>query len=138
MKKWMLLMILTATIPNAWAETCPSVDTVKHSALTGWKAYDTEDQTPLSAKHFTQFQHEITRFVLAEWSTDKNKKGTIRCYYTDKDGSELEVYLAKSDLSLATAPTYWYSVSGSMHCAAGSDKCEFQTPSIQTAQLSGS
>jgi hypothetical protein len=108
------------------ADTCPTIQDIKSSSLTGWKAYDSDDGTLLSAKRTAQFKKSIEQFALAEWKTNANHQHAIRCYYRDQNGSGLEAYLAKNHFSLAENNPAWYSVSGSMNCAAGMNECHFQ------------
>ena len=47
-----------------------------------------------------------------------------------------EAYLAKDNfIPKLTAKSFWYQVSGYMHCAAGMDKCEFKMNSLAKHQL---
>ena len=127
-KKIILIAGLALLLQNSFAETCPSVDDIKnHRSLTGWKLYDSEDNTPLASSRMTQFKKNIDQFALAEWSIQEQKKsGTVHCYYQDSNGSNLEAYLAKENFIPVDSNQYWYQVSGFMHCAAGVDKCEFK------------
>jgi len=126
-KKLMISAALLMLCQAGFSLTCPSVASLKQNSLSGWKAYDSDDGTPLTLKRETQFKQNAKEFALAEWKwsgTDK-KTGTIHCYYRDNTGSDLEAYLAKGNYSPENSKDYWYSVSGSMHCAAGMEKCEF-------------
>lgn len=112
----------------SFAETCPSVADIKKNSLTGWKAYDSDDGKPLSTSREAEFKKILEQFALAEWSKSKtDKHGSIHCYYRDNTGSSLEAYFAKDNFIPKLDPkTFWYQVSGSMHCAAGKEKCEFE------------
>lgn len=128
MLKRILLMAITCL---CWqlgnAETCPKVYDIKHSALSGWKAYDIDDDKPLSITETQSFRHAVEAFVLAEWSHNQ-PKGSIHCHYRDKSGSNLGAYLAKDHFHpKQLAHHFWYPVSGHMHCAASTKKCEFES-----------
>jgi hypothetical protein len=113
------------------AETCPSVQDIKSNSLHGWKAFDSDDGMPLSAAREKQFKNTIEQFALAEWKDTKDKSGSIHCYYRDSTGSNLEAYFAKDNfIPKRLANSFWYEVSGFMHCAAGMDKCEFETQTL--------
>jgi len=138
---------LIVAISCAWlcqvalAETCPSVNEIKRNALSNWKAYDSDEGTPLPPTREAQLIRTAEQFVLAEWATGKNKHGSIHCYYRDSTGSSLEAYFAKENVvPKKTTNNFWYEVSGFMHCAAGMDKCEFeksllQSPTMKNRQL---
>jgi hypothetical protein len=130
-------LILCATLITVcqlgFALTCPSISSIKNNLLTGWKAYDSDDGTLLSKKRESQFKQNAQEFALAEWKwtgTDKTT-GTIHCYYRDTNGSDLEAYLSKGNYSPENSRDYWYDVSGSMHCAAGMEKCEFRDTPVK-------
>jgi hypothetical protein len=114
----------------SFAETCPSISDIKGNSLNAWKAYDSDDGKPLSAAREAQFKKIVEQFTLAEWVRDKKKNSaSIHCYYSDKTGSSLEAYLAKNNFHPKLSQNnFWYQVSGSMHCAAGKEKCEFINP----------
>ncbi len=119
-----------------YAETCPSVKDIKSKHIAGWKAYDSDEGTPLSSARETEFKKIIEEFALAEWPSGKNKNNTIHCYYRDATGSSLEAYLAKDNVVPKNHQNYWYEVSGFMHCAAGMAQCEFDRSSLaQQKQL---
>lgn len=108
------------------AETCPTVSDIKKNSHPGWKAYDSDDGLPLSAARETQFKKIVEQFALAEWSPSKKQPGSIHCYYRDSTGSSLEAYLAKDHFKpKLDKKSFWYTVSGFMHCAAGMEKCQF-------------
>lgn len=117
----------------SFADNCPSVDAIKKHDITGWKLFDSDEGTPLSANRETNFVSTIKQFALAEWSNQGKNVGTIHCYYRDENGSDLEAYLAKENFTPATAKSYWYQVSGAMHCAAGSDKCLFDKSPVMAS-----
>lgn len=130
-KKLIIAVSLALLNTGSFADTCPTISQVKHSKLTNWKVYDSDDGKLVSAHRASEFKRIAQQFALAEWA-----KGKIHCYYRDKDGSDLEVYLAKDHLSVSNNKNYWYEVSGFMHCAAGMKECEFQsTKSTHTPQL---
>ena len=108
------------------AETCPSVSEIKNNALTkGWRVYDIDDNTLIPSSRVAELAKHIDQFALAEWS-DK-KPGTVHCYYRDKHGSNLEAYFSKDNFKPINTANVWYEVSGYMHCAAGYEKCSFQS-----------
>ncbi|MFZ2316155.1 MAG: hypothetical protein WAW86_10935 [Gammaproteobacteria bacterium] len=120
-KKLIIAISLIMIHPLCFAETCPTILALKHSALSDWKVYDSDDGKLVSAHRATEFKRIAQQFALAEWS-----KGKIHCYYRDKEGSDLEAYLAKDHFALSNNKNYWYEVSGFMHCAAGMNECEFE------------
>lgn len=119
----------------AYAQTCPTVHDIKTKTLTGWKAYDSDDNQALAADREAQFKKGVEEFALAEWRpTADNKHGAVHCYYRDKTGSDLEAYLSNDNLIPLKEHSYWYSVTGFMHCAAGMEQCQFKQ-SAQPAQF---
>jgi hypothetical protein len=130
-RKFIIIVSITLLSQHCLAETCPSVKDIKSSLASGWKAFDSDDGTPLSFARETQFKNTIEQFALAEWKDMKNKSGSIHCYYRDRTGSNLEAYFAKENfVPKKIANSFWYEVSGFMHCAAGMDKCEFETKTL--------
>jgi hypothetical protein len=132
-KKLLFAVVFFSLSQSALALTCPTVASIKKNALTGWKAYDSDEGTLLSKKREAQFKQNAREFALAEWKWNGADKstGTIHCYYRDNAGSDLEAYLSKGNFSPENSRDYWYDVSGSMHCAAGMEKCEFRDSPIQ-------
>lgn len=125
MPKLSVTLVLLGLLAQAsFAATCPTVNTLKSNQATGWLAYDSDDGHLLTEKRDQQIRHTISEFALAEWS---QKRQSIHCYYRDKNGSDLDVYFAKSHFTPANANHYWYSVSGYLQCAAGADRCEFNS-----------
>jgi|GEM_PF-2695606 hypothetical protein len=122
-----IIFLVTALIFSQviFAETCPSLKTIKSTPLTAWKAYDSDNQEPLTTAQTTNFINNIDQFSLAEWVQEGQQKGAIHCYYSDRNGSVIEAYLAKSSYLPENSKHFWYEVSGSMHCAAGMDNCLF-------------
>lgn len=136
-KKMTLIVALALFVSMSFAETCPSVEDVKNNHINGWKLYDSEDNTPLSAKREADFKKNISQFSLAEWTDIRKNHGTIHCYYHDSNGSDFEAYLVKENFNTPReGKNYWYKVTGSMHCSAGTAQCEFQRvlPSTQLAK----
>jgi len=123
-----ITLLLTTTLVHA--DNCPTVSMIKHNMLNSWQAYDSDNNKPLSVKRLAQFKHNIDQFTLAEWQSKD-----VHCYYRDKNGSQLEAYLTKSNLIPVNNKQRWYQVSGSMHCAAGMDQCIFQRNISQQPQL---
>lgn len=124
-RKIVLAITLALLTHFAFAETCPTVDVIKSKSITGWKAYDSAENKPLTPTREAQFKAMIKEFALAEWASENNKSGAIHCYYRDQTGSSLEAYLSKEHFLPKTKKSFWYTVSGYMHCAAGMDKCQF-------------
>lgn len=118
------LLLLTLLAQTSFAATCPTVGALKNNLATGWLAYDSDDGHLLAPKRDQQIRSTISEFALAEWS---QKRQSIHCYYRDKNGSDLDAYFAKSHFTPANANHYWYSVSGYLQCAAGTQQCEFNS-----------
>jgi hypothetical protein len=126
MLKKILVIVLFSISPHLFAETCPTIAYIKTHAFSDWKIFDSDDGKALSEQRATRFKHEIEEFALAESVIDEHKKSVMHCYYRDKNGSNLEAYLAKENLISSNNKKYWYEVSGAMHCAADVHMCEFQ------------
>ena len=123
-RKIIFSLALLTFVQIARADTCPTVKEIKSHQATGWKAYDSDNGTPLSVKRAAAFVKAADQFILAEWSR-RGKKGTsVHCFYRDINGSDLEAYLTKTNLVPENNKT-WYQVSGAMQCAAGNDMCKF-------------
>lgn len=120
---WILSLFLFSQF--AFANTCPSIETLKKGDLSDWNFYDTDDNKPLSSKRIAQYKTDAVAFALAEW-TSQDREGTIHCLYHDKAGSDMEAYLAKNHVQLSSVKKFWYDVSGSQQCAAGMHECEFK------------
>ena len=115
---------LIALTTMAYADVCPTVKEIKSQKLAGWKAYDSDDGTPLSKKRTVAFIKSADQFILAEWSRRGRQGSAIHCFYRDVNGSDLEAYLTKNNL-VPENNKAWYQVSGAMQCAAGNDMCQF-------------
>lgn len=135
MLRILTLTALTLIASFAYAENCPTVNMIKHNLMNRWQAYDSDDNKPLSSKRLAQFKQNVEQFTLAEWQSKDALHSTMHCYYRDKNGSQLEAYLTKDNLVPMDNKKMWYKVSGSMHCAAGMDKCMFQGSLMQQPQL---
>ena len=122
----MAAALLLLVAQTSFAETCPDVKTVKSSALSDWTVHDSDDDSLLKPGRAAAFKKHIEQFTLAEWVTSGKHKGSIRCYYSDNNGSGLEAYLTKQSFKPTNPHHYWYQVSGSMHCAAGMNECLFK------------
>lgn len=125
LKKLFSAACLILLCQTTCAENCPTVADIKKNNIAGWKILDSDEGTPLSAKRQSQYINGIKEFALAEWTNHGKNVGTIHCYYRDNNGSELEAFLTKDNFVPTNAKNYWYQVSGSMDCAAGSEKCAF-------------
>lgn len=129
MRKTLAGLILLLFCQQTFAESCPSVKEIKKNELKNWKAYDTDNNEPISITRLNQFKQNAAQFVLAEWD-----KGSIHCYYHDKYGSDLAVYLAKHNFQPENSKHFWYQVTGAMHCAAGMHECAFNSTTLVTAK----
>ncbi len=128
---WFLASLLLCQ--SLYADTCPSLKSLKAAPSITWKAFDSDDGKELSLKNTTLFINSIDQFSLAEWVQQGPNKGSVHCYYSDRNGSVIEAYLAKANFTPQNAKHYWYQVSGSLHCAAGMDDCLFE-PTKATEQ----
>lgn len=108
----------------AQADICPSVKEIKSGHTKHWKAYDSDNDKPLSNIRTARFRRDISKFSIAEWSNVKHNNA-IHCYYSNDDGSTLEAYFAKDHYLPNKQSRYWYRVTGMMQCAAGADRCDF-------------
>lgn len=120
-------LLLTAWSASAFAEKCPTVDDIKHNRLRGWQLHDTDDGPVNSAKRIADYRAQIKQFALAEWENVNNKENLMHCYYLDADGSNLNAFLAKKDFHPLDETKFWYTVTGSLQCTAGMDKCQFKS-----------
>jgi hypothetical protein len=118
----------------AFSDICPSVKAVKTGKATGWRAYDSDDDKPLSNIRTAKFRKAISRFSIAEWSESKHKN-SIHCYYSNNDGSTLEAYFARDHYLPNIKSRYWYKVTGLLQCAAGADKCDFTPETKEQKRL---
>jgi hypothetical protein len=128
-----LILILFSLISSlsAYADHCPSVDTLKNNKAASWKAYDSDNNKLLSPQREAKLRKQIAQFAMVEWSNAKDKS-SIHCYYKNEQGSNMEAYFARDSASPIKSSKYWYPVTGMMQCAAGADKCAFQTlPEMQ-------
>lgn len=116
------------------AQTCPTITDIRNNKLAGWKAYDiygmkfNEEQT-------ARFRQHSLEFAVAEVIPYAHRGLAIRCLYRDKNGSNLQGYLAKDDIVADNSKNYWYQVSGSQHCAAGLHKCQFAANPLPNKQF---
>jgi hypothetical protein len=134
-RSMMIIFLLSFACITAFADNCPSVQAIHQHKLAGWKLYDVDDNKPLTAKRADAFKKDVKAFAMVEWSKDPKSKGMIQCFYRDKDGSDLEAYLAKDHFNVGVNQSYWYNISGHLQCAAQAKTCEFQTAPIMQAQL---
>lgn len=134
MHKRLFTALIILCVQTSFAETCPDVNQIKHPSFSNWKVYDSDNGTPLSPKRAAHFKDSATHFVLAEWAKNKNG-GSIHCYYSDDNGSNLEAYLAKNNFIPENGKNFWYQVSGSMQCAAGAKECLFRSINLNQQQL---
>lgn len=136
LKRFILMLVMSVFCTAVFADSCPSVNDIKNNTMHGWKAYDSDDDTPLSPQRFAAYSTSLEQFTLAEWKKGSDNKTSIHCFYRDHNGSALEAYLAKDNLSPTlgsntSSKDQWYQVSGSLNCAAGSDQCKFQANTSQ-------
>ena len=125
MKNFLIFLLAGILSSLTFAETCPSLDKIKHHQIQGWQLYDSSEGTLLEKKRTSQFMQQAEKFVLAEWVAKNAKTGTIHCYYRNSDGNNFEAYLAKDKLSPHKNRNEWYQVTDLLQCAAGLEKCTF-------------
>lgn len=131
MQKISILFFLLLLSLNIHAENCPSVNAIKTNKAVGWQPFDSDDGKPLTPAREAKLRHDVTQFALAEFSK-VNNKNMMHCYYKDLNNAYLEAYFAKESVTLMKPSRYWYAVTGMMQCAAGAEKCQFQTlPAMQ-------
>ena len=126
-----MLKLITATTclllsSSVFADNCPAVNEIKSSKAPHWKAFDSDNGKVLSAARQAKLKNAIVKFALAEWSNSSDKN-TMHCYYNNAHGSSMEAYFAKDSVLPLKSSKYWYKVTGMMQCAAGADKCQFQS-----------
>jgi hypothetical protein len=127
LKHALFCLLLVVYCSLSFAETCPSVAAIQQKDFKGWLAYDSDTDLPLAENRFKEFKKNMKDFVLAEWTQQSSHHNAIHCFYQGQSGSVLDAYLAKDNfLPKRKAPHYWYSVTGSLHCAAGMSRCEFE------------
>jgi beta-xylosidase len=124
MKKLIISCCLSLITTLCYANTCPSVQSLKSPSLTQWHIYDSDDNTPLTANRLVDFKKNVSQFILAEW-VNNNHGGTIHCYYRDKDGSDLNAYVTNQQLASISSNHWWYKVTGATDCTASANKCRF-------------
>lgn len=122
------LLLITCSLfaTGANAEHCPSVHDLQTNHTARWKAYDSDSGQPLSVTRAAKLKLAVAHFAMAEWSNAQNKS-VIHCYYNDEHGSAMEAFFAKDSTSPLKSSKYWYPVTGMMQCAAGAEKCQFQS-----------
>jgi len=128
MTKIVSLVLFFFLTSFAFAQTCPTIKEIKTASLSGFKVYDTDKKTPLTAEQFAMFKNHVEKFLVAEWIHKNNS--AIHCYYGDRSGSLLEAYLVKDNLTPKNSNHYWYQVTGSSQCAAGVEGCQFASQPI--------
>lgn len=126
MQKIIAAILFSSLTTTVFADACPSIKDLQSRQYTRWKAFDSDDGKPLSATREAKLRHAAAHFAMAEW-TGSHDKSVIHCYYNDKHGSAMEAYFAKESALPLKTSKYWYQVTGMMQCAAGADKCQFQT-----------
>lgn len=127
--------VLLFSALQAKAEKCPTVEDIKKNKLDGWKIVDSDDGKPISSKRLSQFKESVVQFVLAEWGSTRNLNNAIHCYYRDKEGYSFDAYLTKDHFIPENSKKLWYTVSGSMQCAANMEQCQFQMINAKPTQL---
>jgi hypothetical protein len=131
MQKLLVILLCIIYTTPACAEVCPAVDSLKSGKVKSWKAYDSDNNKPLSPAREARLRNEISHFSMAEFS-QKNNKSVIHCYYNNNNGSNLEAYFAKENILAIKPSKYWYQVTGLTQCAASAERCEFQAlPEMQ-------
>ncbi len=126
MKKFLTSLLCLTFGAYVYADVCPSVKELKEHKARLWRAFDSDDHKPLSAKREARLKTEITHFSMAEWAVTDKKNG-MHCYYTNDSGSNLEAYFARENILSINTSKYWYPVTGQMQCAASPEKCTFQS-----------
>jgi hypothetical protein len=91
--------------------------------LDGWQALDNDDQHSVSNHRYEHFKRFVKEFAMAEWKQNRS----IRCYYRDRNGSNLDTFLVKNNFVPDNTKNSWYDVSNCRECAAGIEKCQFKT-----------
>lgn len=135
-KKLIFTLAFFLISQTCFADTCPSVSEIKSQSFTkGWRAYDVDDGKPIPSARIKELAQHIDQFALAEWANTGSGEGVIHCYYRDKHGSNLEAYFSNDHFKPINKTDVWYEVSGFMHCAAGMDKCAFQSNLVPEQQL---
>ena len=129
MNKLLGLVICSLFVQTAYALTCPTIEAIRQNNIAGWKAFDSEEGTPLPPNRFNKFRNNVKQFAVAEWN---EKKGIVHCFYRTEDGSNLNAYLSKGTFMPSNNQHLWYPVSGSLQCAASTDKCQFRTNQLNT------
>ena len=124
--KLFAVIICTLGLSSAFANTCPTINDIKHQTLSGWTFMDGERDVPLSNERMAEFKERVTHFGLAE-SINVNGKPVIHCYYLDKGGSNLEAYLSRENQKPIDKTKFWYKVTGATHCAASLNECTFSS-----------
>lgn len=119
--------------PYLAALTCPTAADILNNKISGWKAYDIYG-VRFSEQQIAQFRQHSLEFAVAE-VIPYSRGLAIRCLYRDKNGSNLQGYLAKDDIVADNSKNYWYEVSGSKHCAAGLHKCQFAVNPLPNKQF---
>ena len=137
MQKFLAVTLLTLFTTNVIADVCPTIKDLKSRKAAHWQAFDSDNDKPLSATREARLRKAVAEFAMAEWSTSKSKNA-IHCYYNDVHGSAMEAYFAKESTLPAKSSKYWYQVTGMIQCAAGADKCQFQSLPDMTHQLASS
>lgn len=126
MKHFLIFSVCYFFSVTAFAASCPSVHDLTSKKYFHWQAYDSDSGRRLTPMREAKLKHDINQFALAEWTSTKDKS-VIHCYYKNAHGSSMEAYFAKESVLPLKSSKYWYKVTGMMQCAAGADKCQFQS-----------
>jgi hypothetical protein len=131
LKKTILICLALTISQNSLAETCPTIQEIKHDQFHGWQALNIDSANPISAKQLNTFKNNVQYFALAEWMEDA-PEGSGHCYYHGHDihsADYLGVFLAKANLTAAAGYDWQSKDPYVKHCNTGIDACVFQTES---------
>lgn len=126
LKKSLLIISLTSFLSMAHAESCPTINDLKHNNLHNWTLYDIDNGTPIvDPKEITDYEYNASTFALAEWAKDA-PEGEAHCYYfnqTPNQGYGI-AYLAKT--SLINASSFVWRNGKNQQCTTKDDNCQCQ------------
>lgn len=131
LRKSLLTILLASTFTIAHAESCPTMNDLKHNNLQGWTAYDIDNGIPYS--NLKDFEYNARAFALAEFSKGA-PEGEAHCYFYHQNPSlgYGHAYLAKRNL-VSSNNYAWKNSKGAQcttsddncQCRAGDDTCQF-------------
>ena len=74
-KKIIWFFAMLSVCQFAFADTCPTLRSIKAAPLLAWKAYDSDDHKALTDRQTKAFIDNIDQFSLAEWVQEGPDKG---------------------------------------------------------------